>query len=202
MEYVRSKKYETPELMAKIMGPNPIKLEEELLSDNKIPAGSVVCDLGSGQGLTSVFMAKEYGFTVYAADLWSDPAENSVFFEKMGISSGEVIPVKADAENLPFEKSFFDAVVSIDSYNYFGRDPKYLDEKLLPFVKNGGLIYIAIPGMKKDCHENLPKELLLSWTPEQLEYMHDADYWRKMVSRSVGAEVISDNLLCRDTITT
>lgn len=193
MEYVRSKKYETPELMAKIMGPNPIKLEEKLLSDNKIPAGSVVCDLGSGQGLTSVFMAKEYGFTVYAADLWSDPAENSVFFEKMGISSGEVIPVKADAENLPFEKSFFDAVVSIDSYNYFGRDPKYLDEKLLPFVKNGGLIYIAIPGMKKDCHENLPKELLLSWTPEQLEYMHDADYWRKMVSRSVGAEVISVN---------
>ena len=193
MEYVRSKKYETPELMAKIMGPNPIKLEEELLSDNKIPAGSVVCDLGSGQGLTSVFMAKEYGFTVYAADLWSDPAENSVFFEKMGISSGEVIPVKADAENLPFEKSFFDAVVSIDSYNSFGRDPKYLDEKLLPFVKNGGLIYIAIPGMKKDCHENLPKELLLSWTPEQLEYMHDADYWRKMVSRSVGAEVISVN---------
>ena len=193
MEYVRSKKYETPELMAKIMGPNPIKLEEGLLSDNKIPAGSVVCDLGSGQGLTSVFMAKEYGFTVYAADLWSDPAENSVFFEKMGISSGEVIPVKADAENLPFEKSFFDAVVSIDSYNYFGRDPKYLDEKLLPFVKNGGLIYIAIPGMKKDCHENLPKELLLSWTPEQLEYMHDADYWRKMVSRSVGAEVISVN---------
>ena len=193
MEYVRSKKYETPELMAKIMGPNPIKLEEELLSDNKIPAGSVVCDLGSGQGLTSVFMAKEYGFTVYAADLWSDPAENSVFFEKMGISSGEVIPVKADAENLPFEKSFFDAVVSIDSYNYFGRDPKYLDEKLLPFVKNGGLIYIAIPGMKKDCHENLPKELLLSWTPEQLEYMHDADYWRRMVSLSVGAEVISVN---------
>ena len=193
MEYVRSKKYETPELMAKIMGPNPIKLEEELLSDNKIPAGSVVCDLGSGQGLTSVFMAKEYGFTVYAADLWSDPAENSVFFEKMGISSGEVIPVKADAENLPFEKSFFDAVVSIDSYNYFGRDPKYLDEKLLPFVKIGGLIYIAIPGMNKDCHENLPKELLLSWTPEQLEYMHDADYWRKMVSRSVGAEVISVN---------
>ena len=193
MEYVRSKKYETPELMAKIMGPNPIKLEEELLSDNKIPAGSVVCDLGSGQGLTSVFMAKEYGFTVYAADLWSDPAENSVFFEKMGISSGEVIPVKADAENLPFEKSFFDAVVSIDSYNYFGRDPKYLDEKLLPFVKNGGLIYIAIPGMKKDCHENLPKELLLSWTPEQLEYMHDADYWRRVVSLSVGAEVISVN---------
>ena len=34
------------------------------------------------------------------------------------------------------------------------------DEKLLPFVKSGGYIYIAIPGMKKDCHEHLPAELL------------------------------------------
>ena len=31
MEYIRSKKYETKEWMSKIMGPNPIKLEEELL---------------------------------------------------------------------------------------------------------------------------------------------------------------------------
>lgn len=64
MKYVRSEAYATPELMAKIMGPNPIKLEEELLQDHRIPAGAVVCDLGSGQGLTSVFLAKEYGFTV------------------------------------------------------------------------------------------------------------------------------------------
>ena len=69
MEYPRSKNYETPGLMAKIMGPNPVKLEEELMEGCLIPAGSVVCDLGSGQGLTSVFLAKEYGFTVYAADL-------------------------------------------------------------------------------------------------------------------------------------
>ena len=31
MRYPLSEKYETPELMAKIMGPNPLKLEEELL---------------------------------------------------------------------------------------------------------------------------------------------------------------------------
>lgn len=191
MKYVRSEKYNTPELQAKIMGPNPIKLEEELLWDNQIPKGAVVCDLGSGQGLTSVFLAKEYGFTVYAADLWSDPAENQKFFDSMGIPKGQLIPVKADAEHLPFEKEFFDAVVSTDSYNYFGRDPAYLDDKLLPFVKDGGLIYIAIPGMKRDCHENLPRELLLSWTPEQLEYMHDTAYWKKTVEESRGAEVLS-----------
>ena len=191
MKYIKSEKYNTPELQSKIMGPNPVKLEEELLLDHKIPQGSVVCDLGSGQGLTSVFLAKEYGFTVYAADLWSDPEENRKFFDEMGLSRDRIIPVKADALDLPFEKEFFDAVVSTDSYNYFGRDESYLDGKLLPFVKSGGYVYIASPGMKKDCHDNLPQELLLSWTPEQLDYMHDVEYWSRTVGKSKCSEVIS-----------
>ena len=191
MNYPKSEAYNTPALQEKIMGPNPVKLEEELLRDHQIPDGAVVCDLGSGQGLTSVFLAKEYGFTVYAADLWSDPEENRRFFDQMGLSREQIIPVKADAADLPFETAFFDAVVSTDSYNYFGRDERYLDEKLLPFVKPGGYLYIAIPGMKKDCHDNLPQELLLSWTPEQLDYLHDVDYWTKIVRQCSGADVIS-----------
>lgn len=190
MNYVLSQKYDTEELQSKIMGPNPVKLEEELLLGNKIPKGATVCDLGSGQGLTSVFLAKEYGFRVYAADLWSDPEENRKFFDSMGLDKDQIIPVKADATDLPFDKNFFDAVVSIDSYNYFGRDESYLDGKLLPFLRSGGYIYIAIPGMKKDCHDNLPPELLLSWTPEQMDYMHDSDYWLKTVSACRGAEVL------------
>ena len=172
------------------MGPNPLKLQEELLFGCKIKKGEKVCDLGSGQGLTSVMLAKEYGFKVYACDLWSDPKDNEKFFESMNLSKEQIIPVKADACALPFEKEFFDAVVSTDSYNYFGRDEKYLDEKLLPFVKSGGLIYIAIPGMKKDLHSNLPPVLLLSWNEEQLDYLHDVNYWRTLVEKAEGCEVL------------
>lgn len=191
MNYIKSLKYDTPDLQKKIMGPNPVKLTEELMLNHKIPSDSVICDLGSGQGLTSVFLAKEYGFTVYAADLWSDPDENRAFFNSMGLTDTQIVPVKADASDLPFEKEFFDAIISVDSYNYFGRDPQYLDSKLLPFLKSGGYIYIAIPGMKNDCHDNLPQELLLSWTPEQLDYMHDVKYWTQTVSACRGAEVVS-----------
>ena len=172
------------------MGPNPLKLQEELLLGCKIKKGEKVCDLGSGQGLTSVILAKEYGFKVYACDLWSDPKDNEKFFESMNLSKEQIISVKADACALPFEKEFFDAVVSTDSYNYFGRDEKYLDEKLLPFVKSGGLIYIAIPGMKKDLHSNLPPVLLLSWNEEQLDYLHDVNYWRTLVEKAEGCEVL------------
>ena len=191
MNYIKSGKYQTHDLMKRIMGPNPLKLEEELLIGHKIKDGAVVCDLGSGQGLTSVFLAKEYGFKVYATDLWSDPCENARFFEMMGLCEEQIVPIKADATDLPFEKDFFDAVVSTDSYNYFGRDTHYLDDKLLPFIKSGGYIYITVPGMKKDCHDNLPQELLLSWTPEQLDYIHDIDYWTNIVSACRNAEVIS-----------
>lgn len=191
MKYPYSKNYDAPALLSRIMGPNPVKLLEELLTGHHIPDGARVCDLGSGQGLTSVFLAKEYGFTVYAADLWSDPEENQAFFDAMGLSRHQLTPVKADAAALPFARDFFDAVISVDAYHYFGRDPKYLDEKLLPFIKAGGYTYIAIPGMKKDCHAALPPALLLSWTPEELDCMHDVAYWRALVSLSRDAEVIS-----------
>lgn len=62
---------------SKIMGPNPLKLCEELLRDAEIPRDARVCDLGSGTGITSALLAREYGFDTYAVDLWSDPVENA-----------------------------------------------------------------------------------------------------------------------------
>lgn len=191
MKYNKSEKYNTPFIKSRIMGPNPLKLQEELLTDHRIPNGATVMDLGCGRGLTSVFLVKEYGFRTFAVDLWVGATENKNFFDRMELTPEQIIPIHADATALPFAEEFFDAVVSTDSYNFFGRDPKYLDQQLLPFVKHGGFIYIAVPGMKKDCHGHLPKELLLSWTPEQLDYIHDADYWVNLVSRSKEAETLS-----------
>ena len=191
MEYTRSNRYDIDLVREKIMGPNPIKLEEELLADHRIPQGATVMDLGSGQGLTSVFLVKEYDFRVFAADLWSNPTENRRFFDQMGLTTEQIIPIHADANDLPFAEEFFDAVISTDSYNFFGRDPEYLGKHLLPFVKHGGYLYIVVPGMKKDCHDNLPAELLLSWTPDQLDYLHDTTYWMNIICQTEGIEILS-----------
>ncbi len=188
MNYIKSKKYDEPRINARIMGPNPLKLTEELLKDHRIPHNGIVMDLGSGQGVTSVFLAKEYGFTVFAADLWSDPTDNMRFFTEMGLTSKQIVPIHADATELPFAHDFFDGVVCTDSYNYFGRDKRYLGAKLLPFVKPGGYIYIVVPGMKQDMHDRLPEPLLASWTPEQLDYIHDAAYWKDILGETPGAE--------------
>ena len=141
MNYPHSEKYDAPELMAKIMGPNPLKPADELLMNCRIPAGATICDLGSGQGLTSVFLAKEYGFKVYASDFWSTPEEHIAFFRSMGLSDEQIQPVKTDAtQGLPFAPNSLDGLVSIDSYHYFGRDEALLDEKILPALKPGAYL--------------------------------------------------------------
>jgi len=43
LNYILSQKYDTPELQKKIMGPNPVKLAEELLQGNQLPERAVVC---------------------------------------------------------------------------------------------------------------------------------------------------------------
>lgn len=189
--FPKAESFEPSLVTSKIMGPNPLKLAEEMLDGNLIPDDAVVLDLGSGTGITSALLAREYGFTVYAADLWSDPSDNMRFFESLELSNHQIIPVKVDAEQgLPFATEFFDAVASIDSYHYFGRDPGYLGDKLLPYVKHGGLLYLAFPGMVRDCHDDLPSALLASWTPEQLEYMHDIDWWREIIGHTDDAEIV------------
>ena len=190
MRFPKTNRFDEELVRSKIMGPNTLKLTEELLGKGAIPRGSVVLDLGSGTGISSAMLAREYGLVVYAADLWSDPSDNMRFFESLGLSNREIVPVKADAAELPFAREFFDAVVCVDSYNYFGRDPEFLDACLLPHLKLGGTVHLAIPGMASDCHDDLPSCLLASWTPEQLDYMHDIPWWRNMFGRAEGAEIV------------
>lgn len=190
MNFPKANSYHPALVREKIMGPNPLKLCEELLDGSDVSKGSIVCDLGSGAGITSVMLARDYAFKVQAVDLWSDPEENRAFFCEMGLSDEEVCPVKADvSQGLPFPEEFFDAVVSIDSYNYYGRDPRYLGEKLLPYVRRGGSLHFAIPGMVRDCHDRLPECLLASWSPEQLDFMHDTSWWRAMILQTSGVTI-------------
>ena len=191
MKYTKSNKYDQKFLKNYIMGPNPMKLLEELLAKSPLMPGHTVLDLGCGRGVTSLFLVKEYGVRVFAADLWISPSENKKFFDEMGLTSEQVIPIKAEAHELPFADGFFDAVVSVDSYHYFGLDPEYLGKHLLPLIKDGGRLIFAVPGMKRDIHDAIPAEMLLSWRPEDLDTMHDAACWRRILSATDGIEIVS-----------
>ena len=60
-----------------------------------------VLDLGSGKGATSVFLAREYGVQVVAADWWITADEAAAVFAGAGVA-GQVTAVRAEAHDLPF----------------------------------------------------------------------------------------------------
>ena len=187
MKYPKTAPYMNSHYLSKIMGPNPLKLLEEMMTHVALATGSRVMDLGCGQGLTSLFLHKEYGMKVTACDLWCDPTDNLAFFQAEG---ADILPLRTDAtQGLPFPREYFDAIVSIDSYHYFGREPGFLEEHLLPFVKKGGWVVLAVPGMKTDLHHALPPELLLSWTPEDLDTIHGTVFWRKVMQHIPNASI-------------
>src|SRR5262249_46811393 len=83
-------------------------------------------DSWCGRALSSVFLRREFGVQVWATDLWFSASENLQRVRDAGVEDG-VFPIRADARWLPFSEGFFDAVVSIDSFMYYGTDDLYLN---------------------------------------------------------------------------
>ena len=144
-EFPLSGRYDPDWLLENQMGPNALWLLEWLLADLPLSPGMRVLDLGCGKALTSIFMAKEFGVQVWAADLWISPGHNRKRAEAAGVGQS-VFPLRAEAHALPFPDNFFDVVVSIDAYQYFGTDVLYLGY-LLRFLRPGGLVGFASPGL-------------------------------------------------------
>src|SRR5690348_15088301 len=114
-------------------GANPLWLTEWLTEALDLRPGMRVLDLGCGRALSSIFLRREFGVQVWAVDLWFSATENLRRIREAGVEDG-VFPMRADARSLPFAAEFFDAIVSIDSFFYYGTDDFYLNE-IARFVK-------------------------------------------------------------------
>ena len=126
--------------------------------------GMRVLDLGCGRASSSIFLRREYGVQVWATDLWFSAAENIQRIRDAGVEDG-VFPLHADARSLPFAPSFFDAIVCIDSFPYYGTDDLYLNY-LAQFVKPGAPIGIAGAGWSREIEGPVPEHLRAWWTQD------------------------------------
>ncbi|MFF4352151.1 SAM-dependent methyltransferase [Streptomyces sp. NPDC001530] len=175
--YPRSSAYDPAWLLGLDMGPNPLWLLEDLARDLDLRPGMRVLDLGSGKGATSVFLAREYGVQVVAADWWVGADEAAAVFAAAGVG-GQVEAVRAEAHQLPFEEGSFDAIVSIDAFEYFGTADSYLPY-LVKFLRPGGQLGIATPALTREVRElgAIPPHIkaLVGW--EAIAW-HTAEWWR------------------------
>ena len=153
-EFPRSARYDAEFLLDNQMGPCAIWLLEWLCERFPLAPGARVLDLGCGKAMTSVFLAKEYGAKVHAVDLWMSPDKN---WERVaGAGAADLVcPVRAEAHTLPFAAGYFDAIVSIDAYQYFGTDLLYLDY-LTRFLRPGGRLGVVVPAVVHPLTDGVP----------------------------------------------
>ena len=57
---------------------------------------------------------------------WISASDNYKRIKVDGLTD-QVFPIHSDARELPFAEEFFDAIVCVDAYIYFGTDDLYLD---------------------------------------------------------------------------
>jgi SAM-dependent methyltransferase len=146
--FPRSNQYDPDWIIDGQMGPHPLWLAEWLSTAVDLEPGMRVLDLGCGKALTSVFWAREFDVQVHAADLWTSVDDNW----KRIVQAGEdrrATPVHVEAHALPFAEGFFDAIVSVDAYQYFGTDVLYLSY-LSRLLRPGGALGIAMPGLMRE----------------------------------------------------
>lgn len=189
--FPRSSAYDPQWMIDNVMGPNPLWLLEWLGAALELTPGARVLDLGCGRALTSIFLAREYGVRVTAADLWIKPTENWERIQAAGCAD-TVTPVFAEAHDLPFADGYFDAIISIDAYHYFGTDDLYLSY-LSRFLRPGGTVGVVMPGLLEDVDE-VPEHLQPYWEPGFWSF-HSASWWHRLWSRSGSVSVLDADVL-------
>ena len=173
-----------------MMGPNSARILAELLDNYPLPLVSddMILDLGCGTGLTSLIIARETGARVFANDLWISAEENRKRFAEWGVGE-QVTSVCEDANYLHFEKKQFRALISIDSYHYFAGNKGFFQEKILPFMKEDGVVLIGIPGLKEK-YTGCARELLSDWLGEDTYMFKSPKQWEELIGTGDSIESV------------
>jgi SAM-dependent methyltransferase len=192
--FPRSSQYHPDWVIANASGgANALWLVEWLTQAMDLRPGMRVLDLGCGRAMSSIFLRREFGVQVWATDLWFSAAENLERIRDAGVEDG-VFTIHADARSLPFATEFFDAIVSIDSFFYYGTDDLYLNY-IARFVKPGGPIAIAGAGMMREVDGEIPAHLREWWAQDQPWCLHSAAWWKRHWGRTGILDVeVADTL--------
>ena len=183
----RAEKYRQYFTKDYLMGPNSFRLLDELI--RRVPFD--VCydrtlDLGCGMALTSVFLANETpAKSVYAFDLWINATDNLKRIRDLSLEE-RIIPIHGDAMDMPFAQDWFNTIVSVDSYHYFGCKEGIFADKILPFVRRGGSVMIAVPGLREEPRGEM-RTLFETWAEgDDSLCFKTAGWWKKLLEKECG----------------
>src|ERR1700733_13115934 len=187
-------KYDPQWVRDNALGENALCQVESLARRLPLRAGMRVLDLGCGKATSSIFLAREFGIEAWGADVAIfDPENRSRAIELE--CEATVFPLRVDAHSLPFAKEFFDGVIAIDSFLYFGTDDRYLGY-LIQFIKPGGFIGVVDIAFTRELRsiEEAPDYLRPQYA-KHWSYVHSVQWWKQHWEKTALVDVQCAELL-------
>jgi len=175
------------ELYAHAMGPGTLYLAEKIAERMELSPGMRLLDFGCGNAITSLFLTREYGVQVVAADKWVKPDENWGRVQKAGYTD-KIMPIYFEAHNIPFAEEYFDRIFAMDSYHYVGTDDRYL-RYVLRFLKKDGLLGIGGPCFTSEIDHDLPQHIEAEYRSD-LSCLHSPDWWKQHLTKENLVETV------------
>ncbi|PSR52126.1 SAM-dependent methyltransferase [Adhaeribacter arboris] len=188
--FPRSARYDPQWVRQHSMGENVLFNLESLTALVPLKSGMRLLDLGCGKAISSIFLAKEYGVRVWAVDEAIAPTENLERLQEAGVTD-TVFPLQGNARELPFPEEYFDAVIVVDAYTYFGTDEKYLPY-ICKFIKPGGYLAIADVCFTREITTLQEVPLFLRKDFQNYWYfIHSIKWWRQLWEKTGLVEIIT-----------
>ena len=190
----RTEKYPKDEFYHWTMGPGGVPLIDEMALTMDLKPGQRVLDLGCGMALSSLYLAREFDVQVVAFDLWIDASQNWQRLCHYGMED-QIMPIRGEAHTLPFAFEYFDAIFSMDAYQYFGTSDLYLNY-LLKFLRPGGVVTIGGPALVNESCPSIPSPIDQWYQADpDLCSIHSADWWRNHWEKTGLVEIVESREL-------
>ncbi len=122
-----------------------------------------------------MFLAKEYDVDVVAFDLWVSEDELRQNLEAAGVAD-HVTAVQGSARELRFNDDEFDAIISVDAFEYFGTDVRFLPG-LLRVLRPGGWLGMTTPALRDDPYQVQPPAHVTDLVGWEAAGWHAPDWW-------------------------
>ncbi len=196
-----STQYDEKWIKKNSLGENVLYNLESLCEIISLNRGMRVLDLACGKAVSAIFLAKEFDVKVWAVDRNISASDNYERVKEMNCED-MVFPLNLNARKLPFPHAFFDVIIAVDSYMYFGTDEKY-SPYIAQFLKPNGILGIVDICFSREIN-------YLSEAPEFIRheykdkwfFVHSLDWWSKMLDKSgvlkvQTAEIVPQNEFIR-----
>ena len=190
----RSSRYDRHWVLSNSLGENVLYNAESLCKALGLRRGMKVLDLGCGRAISSIFIAREFKCCVWAVDKEVSAHENLARIRAHKMEK-RVVPLQCDAWDLPFPKSFFDIIIAVDSYMYYGEDPKFLPY-VIQFLKPGGQIGVLDACFTREVTNRSKAPGFMRRAVRSFwRRMHSVRWWRRLWENTGLVRVISAEML-------